>query len=351
VSVPKRYAAGLFLFLLLGLAATAFAQVNVSVSSPYSGANVSSSFTINAHATGSKTVTGWYIYADNKAVWHNPGPTGSITANISLATGSHTIRVRAWQSDGAFGDDFVKVNITSSGTTSNSSSSSTSSALPTPPSDAKVWSKIEDTTSNWSDCGTTACAGGASGSGNYWSAPFQTSPSLDGSSRQFYNGGSGWSNVLWIKKLGAQNSRSNFLWDFWVRFDSGAANNLWTAEYDLWQTVNGQEFMIGSQCNFGLGVWDIWNSASHHWLRTSIPCPRFTAGTWHHIQWYVQRVSRNQYRYRTLAVDGKAHTVNQTFYTNPINWQDNLGVQWQLDLNSSGVDAHEWIDNVKLTAW
>jgi hypothetical protein len=327
--------------------------VNVSVTSPYSGANVTSPFTINASASGSRQVTGWYIYADNSAVWHDPGPTSAISARVSLSTGSHLVRVRAWQSDGAWGDYVLSVNVTSVSTTSTdrSSSSTSRSPLPTPPSNAKVWSNLEDSTSDWSDCGATACAGGATGTSNYWSAPFQTSPSLDGSSREFYNGGSGWSNVLWIKKLGAQNSVSNFIWDFWVQFDSGAASHLWTAEYDLWQSVNQQEFMLGSQCNFGLGVWDIWNSSTNQWIRTSIPCHRFTAGTWHHIQWYVQRVSWNQYRYRTLVVDGNPYTVNQTFYTNPIGWADALGLQWQLDLDSSGVDAHEWIDKVKLTAW
>jgi hypothetical protein len=259
--------------------------------------------------------------------------------------------VRAWQSNGAWGDDLLTVNVLKVNTATDSSSTPTSTGLPTPPSNAKVWSKLEDSTTNWSDCGSTGCAGGANGTSNYWTAPFQGSPSLDGSSRQFYNGGSAWSNVLWIKKLGAQSWASNFLWDFWVQFDSGAANNLWTAEYDLWQSVNHKEFMIGSQCNFGLGVWDIWNAATNSWIRTSIPCKRFAPGTWHHIQWYVQRVSSNQYRYKTLVVDGVAYNLNQTFYANSTSWADSMGVQWQLDLNASGVDAHEWIDKVKLTIW
>jgi hypothetical protein len=349
VSVRQRYAAVFCLFLFLGAAQAALAQVNVSVSSPYSGANVTSPFTLYATATGSTQVTGWYVYADNTPAWNTAGPTSSIAARISLSAGAHQLRVRAWQSNGAWGDYVLNVNVAQ--VASSSASSGTSSGLPTPPSNAKVWSNLEDSTSGWSDCGTTACAGGASGTDNYWTAPFQGSPSLDGSSREFYNGGSAWSNVLWIKKLGAQNSVSNFLWDFYVQFDSGAANNLWTAEYDLWQSVNGQEFMIGSQCNFGLGVWDVWNSSTNTWVRTSIPCKRFAPGTWHHIQWYVQRVSGNQYRYKTLVVDGAAHNLSQTFYANASGWADCLGLQWQLDLNGSGVDAHEWIDKVKLTAW
>ena len=419
----------------LFFAAVSFAQVSVRISSPGNGATVSSSFTLNASASGSYPITGWYVYVDNSAAWHTPGPTGSISAPLSLGTGSHQLHVRAWQSNGAYGDAFATVTVgsnttsgvnvslqapttgastgstftvTASGSSPNGisgwaiyadnttywvgntysnslshsvtlgsgthtlyvrawdkggagygtsgtakfsvgSTSTSSTGLPTVPSTAKVWTKLEDTTDSWSDCSAN-CAGGQSTT-NYWMAPFQTSPSRDGSSRQFFNGGAAWANVLWIKKLGNQNQAHHFLWDFWVYFDSTTAANVWAAEYDLWQSVGGHEFMMGSQCDFGTGYWDTWNSSAGHWVQTSIPCKRFAGGTWHHIQWYMERVSSNQYRYNTLVVDGVSHAVNQTFYTNGVNWADSMGVQWQLDLSSNGYDAHEWVDQVKLSIW
>jgi hypothetical protein len=257
-----------------------------------------------------------------------------------MGSGSHSIHVRAWQSNGAFGDAYSSVNV---------GSSSATSGLPVPPTTAKVISQIEDTTNNWSSCST--CAGGASTTTNYWTAPFQSAPSRDGSSRQFYEGGTAWSNTLWIKKVGNQSAYKNFLWDFWVYFDPTTAANLWVAEYDLWQSVSGQEFMMGTQCNFGLGRWDVWNSAGGKWVGTGIPCARFSGNTWHHIQWYMQRVSGNQYKFVTLAVDGVSYPLNWTYYTTGVNWADDMGLQWQLDLSQTGGDAHEWVDQVKLTLW
>ncbi len=174
---------------------------------------------------------------------------------------------------------------------------------------------------------------------------------MDGSSMQFFNGGSAWANVLWYKPLGANNWASNFLWDFYVYFDSTTIANLHSAEYDLFQSINGVELMVGTQCNFGTGRWDTWNQASNKWVATTISCNRFAPGTWHHIQWYVQRVGSNQYKYVTLVVDGNSYAVNQTYYGNYQGWSDTLGVQWQLDLGGSGVDAHQWVDKVKLTIW
>ena len=422
---------------ILSFAAVGFAQVTVTVTSPSNGATVTSPMTLKAWASGSTGITGWYVYVDNSAAWHTSGPTASISPSISLSKGTHSVHVRAWQSNGAYGDRYLTVTagstststsgvnvslksptggtVSSTFTVSASASSpngisgwavyadnnklwsgdtysnsfsksfslgggshslyvrawdkggagygtsstaqitvgsgtntSSTSALPSVPSYAKVFTKLEDTSSDWSACSN--CAGGNSTS-NYWSAPYQGSPSRDGSSREFFNGGGPWANVLWIKKLGNQNSYHHFLWDFWVNFNSTAASSLWTAEYDLWQSVSGHEFMIGSQCNFGTGYWDTWNSASNHWVQTWVPCPRFSGNSWHHIQWYMERISSNQYRYDTLVVDGKAYKLNQVFYTNPVNWADAMGVQWQLDLGSNGYDAHEWIDQVKLSIW
>ena len=208
---------------------------------------------------------------------------------------------------------------------------------------------MQNTTDNWSNC--SDCAGGSL-AGTYWTAPFQTTPSMTGSSRQFYISGPAWSSALFYKKLGAHDSASHFLWDFWVYFDSASAAQTWSAEYDLWQSMGGQEFMIGSQCDFGDGEWDLWDSLNNKWIKDSgVPCPRFTPNAWHHIQWYLERVSSTQYKYVTLVVDGQAHTLNRTFTANPTNWGDNLGVQWQLDENSTGTALNEWVDKVTVTIW
>jgi hypothetical protein len=57
------------------------------------------------------------------------------------------------------------------------------------------------------------------------------------------------------------------------------------------------------------------------------------------------------YTYVTLVVDGKAYSVNQTFGAKHNGWHDNIGVQWQLDVNKSGAGYHEWVDKAKFTVW
>ncbi len=328
---------------------TAASAVTVTVSSPSSGATVGSSFTLQASASSSNIVTGWSVYIDGNRVYNTPGPTSSISPTINVNSGGHNVVVRAWDATGAFGDRTLSISVSSGRSSGDTGGSTvTSGALPTPPSSAMVFNHIEDM-SGFKSC-SADCAGGKSTS-SFWMAQHQGDPSMDGSSTALFNGGSAWANVLWYKSLGAQNFARNFLWDFYVRFDSNGAATLHTAEFDLYQAIGGFEFMIGSQCNFGNNCWDTWNQAGGYWVGTSIPCPRFSANSWHHIQWYMQRVSSSQYKYVTLVVDGRAYNLNQTQPGAYSGWGDTLGVQWQLDLGASGTDSKEWIDNVKLTIW
>ncbi len=321
---------------------TSSSGTSVTVLSPLNGASVSNPVTFQATATSPNGIAGWVIYIDNYNAYQVDNYSNSLTASVSVGGGSHSVYIRAWDRVSGFGTSpTFSINV-------GASTSTSTSGLPTPPSTATVFSNVEDM-SGFKSCSAN-CAGGNSTT-NYWMAQYQSSPSLDGSSVQFFNGGSAWANVLWYKPLGANNWASNFLWDFYVYYDSTTIANLHTAEFDLYQSINGIELMVGSQCNFGEGRWDVWNQTSNQWISTSIPCYRFSSGTWHHIQWYMQRVSSTQYKYVTLAVDGKSYSVNQTYSGNYQGWNDTLGVQWQLDLGAYGVDAHEWVDKIKLTIW
>lgn len=78
-------------------------------------------------------------------------------------------------------------------------------------------------------------------------AHFQTTPSRDGASTQFYVSSSQKnSDVLFWHKVGAQNAATRFTWDFWVYLDS-VSLGAQALEYDVFQYTGGTEYMFGSE--------------------------------------------------------------------------------------------------------
>jgi hypothetical protein len=307
---------------------------------------------VQATASSSHPITGWQVYLDGSDVFSSTAT--SINTTVAASQGTHQLIVRAWDSTGAYGSGTIETTVTAASTTTpppaTSASAPTVSGVPKPPSTAKVYAAIEQNTSSWASCDTPACAGG-NGGGSFYQDFNVTSPSMSGRSMEIYHDGSN-SNALWYHKVGAEDSVSNFLWDFYVQLDSASVNAAQALEYDAFQFVGGYNYMIGTECNYAAGVWDTWSEANGNWLHTTIPCKKFTANTWHHITWYMtNNHSNHTYTYKTLVVDGVVYNLNQTQTAKNLGWSDNLGVQWQLDVNSSGAGYHEWVDNATFTTW
>ena len=298
---------------------------------------------VDATAYTSSPITQWTVCLDDQPVYQTKSSATSISQGIDMAAGQHLLYARV--SDAKGDSNRSEVKLIQVGPPPPSSLS-----LPAPPANARVLTQMQNDKANWSIC--SDCAAGTNTTGNYWMQHYQKEPSLSGSSLEMYADGAQWTNVLFMDKiLGANsNSDSHFLWDFSVYHDPAAEGHFWSSEFDFWQIIGGKEFMIGSQCDFGDGYWSTWDSAGGRWVLNGIPCPHWTPG-WHHIQWYVERISSTQYRYDTLVVDGKAYGLNQTWTVNDTTWPDMIGVQYQLDQDTSGTPLHEWVDNVTLTMW
>lgn len=337
----KKYILGLAI-VCLSLSLTAAAAVSVTVTSPSNGAQISSPFNLIAYATSSYTITGWVVYLDGKSVY-SAGQTNSINTNISAAEGGHQLVTRAWDASGAYGSVSEQITISSGG------GGGGGGGLPSPPPGALVFNNIDDG-SGWQSCHDPGCAGG-SGMGAYWMAENQNPPSRDGASTEFFNSGV-WANALWWRHLGAHNNVRNFLWDFYFYVDGNSPSATQALEFDAFQFVNGYNYMIGTECDYGSGLWDTWDEGAGHWYHTSVGCPKFSPNTWHHVQMYLTtNISSHKYTYVTLVVDGDVHPINITRNAKYLGWSDNLGVQWQLDVNASGQGYHEWVDKVTLTVW
>jgi len=217
-----------------------------------------------------------------------------------------------------------------------------------------VFNNIDDDTRRdngtfgWGSC--SDCAGGALAS-SFTMTQGVASPSQDGGSTKFAMAGPAFANALWWEKLGPLNSAANFRWEFSVYFD-GTLSSAQTLEFDVFQFIAGQEFMFGTQCNYAQKVWNVWSQGNGKWFRINVPCNQFRPNTWHAVRWDLHRIG-NRVSYDALWIDGVAYNVNvqKPAGVTPPGWGDNLGVQYQLDLNGAGGSLNEWVDEVKLTAW
>jgi hypothetical protein len=168
---------------------------------------------------------------------------------------------------------------------------------------------------------------------------------------EVYNSGT-WANALWWQKLGSNPSVSNFVWDFDVQLDEASLTAGQALEFDVFQFLDGYNYMMGTECNYASGFWDLWDESNGHWRPTSTPCAKLQPGVWHHVQWYMQRTpGSSTYTFVTVAVDGVSYPMNKTYSAKNLGWEANTGVQYQLDVNASGRGYNEWVDNVKLAVW
>ena len=127
------------------------------------------------------------------------------------------------------------------------------------------------------------------------------------------------------------------------------------SELDLYATAKGQEFMMGSICNRPGNSWDTWNNATQEWIHnTNIPCDDIlTANAWHHITFYsTVDTSNNSYQYHVIRIDNVDYVLNQTQHAAATGWPNAIvGVQVQLDANSSGTGVNEYLESAQLYAW
>jgi hypothetical protein len=216
----------------------------------------------------------------------------------------------------------------------------------------KTFTNLDDSSvSSWGSCSN--CAGGQNLADIFWVAPFQTSPSRDGHSTELYiSAAKPFANVLFWRKIGAQDWSTHITWDFWVYLDN-ASLNAQALEYDAFQFVGGREYMFGTECVYPSGHWNVWNQQAGTWVQTSLACKRFTPNVWHHIVMQFHRTSDTMMHFDSVTLDGVLHTLNLAEGSGPLpsGWTDNVGVQWQMDTAGAPLTFSEWIDNVKLTVY
>jgi hypothetical protein len=311
---------------------TASSSGAVAVSSPANNATVSSPFQVVASAAAPRPIVAMIAYLDSQIAVDVNG--ASMNASVSAAPGTHSLVVHAWDNTGAVYAQSLTVTVSSGGSV---------------PPGATTKSQIQNM-SGWQDCTVCAGAGGDGPTASIAMVQFQKSPSLSGSAAKFSIGGSTpFSDGLWWKQLGADNSATNFQYDldFYLTNPQVAQ----ALEFDVNQGIGNFKFIFGSQCDLkGRGVWDIWNTLGAVWESTGIPCPVPAAFTWHHLTWQLRRTS-TQTVVVALTFDGVTHFLNRAYNAKPAGNDEELNVAFQIDMDSTPTPYSAWLDNVTLSYW
>jgi acid phosphatase len=86
--------------------------VTVTLTSPANGSTIPAgqSVTISATATSSRAITGWRAYA-NSVIVASGGSGSTFNAQVSLAAGTYSLVVRAWDTSGANGAQTVNITV------------------------------------------------------------------------------------------------------------------------------------------------------------------------------------------------------------------------------------------------
>jgi len=304
------------------------AFADVTVSSPSNGATVTSPVRIVASATSANPITAVRVYVDNVSVLLTVNP---IDAYIWMRPGAHFVVVQAWDSTGAVFKSPLNLTVADG-----------------PVRDLTGIEKMSGWQWCTKDLNGNVCASGI-GEATSWMAPYQTQPSLDGASSQFFVGGMPYSNALWWKTLGGSSDVSHFQFDFWVYLtEPGSPQSL---EFDMNQSFGGTRWVFGTQCDFNdSGKWDIWDGGEKVWVSTNLNAVRFTGNSWNHFIWNFERVG-NQVHYISLVINDVTYPVD-VYKSAESNWQiDEINAAVQLDVDFWGHSYSEWLDQVTVRAW
>ncbi len=344
-------------------------DVAIHLTTPSSGGSYATPARFTATATSSKTITGYVVYTNASGTYVNAYQNGKTTLDAwvilpltsSGGLQSQSVFVRGWNSSGFCGDSSTLA-ITASGT-----------HVPTALAGSNAFNNADDdqggdggVTLGWGKCGDPACSGGVNTATATYA--FGQLPEKDANGSILLNvAGSINANGLFWHKVGAQNSYSNFVWDFWFQLSNSTSNEAQAIEFDMYQSIAGKKYMFGTQCNYSSGLWQGWNDVTKIWVDArpntatdgtptgnTITCAKFSTGTWHHAQFFLERSYGGRLQYGNVTIDGVTTQWNITAPASNTSWADVLGINHQLDTNaafSGTATLQEWADEDNLIAW
>ena len=216
---------------------------------------------------------------------------------------------------------------------------------------SKIFPDIEDLP-GWGGCDVCSGPNAQGASIVYWLAQNQTSPSKDGSSTQYFVGGSTpYGSAMWWKQLGIYDTARHFTleMDYYFKDQTGPQ----AFEIDAAQSLNGKKFFFGTECDVRgtyKNTWLVNDYVNNKWIPTGIPCYGTTAGKWHHLKWEFERTTGGRTHFIAVTVDTVRKVVDRYFQAKTSSAHE-MNVAFQLDGNKYMTDFSVWVDNFSLTAW
>ena len=135
----------------------------------------------------------------------------------------------------------------------------------------------------------------------------QTTPSLDGTARQYYFTYANHGGEIYHVSFGSDTNATHFVYDTYVLFpDTSQVENV---EMDMNQVMSdGRTVIFGTQCASGSGTWEYTKitNGQPHWYPSNIACKPsdWTTNTWHHVQIASHRDDAGVVTYDWVIVDG-----------------------------------------------
>ena len=329
---------------VLALTLTVPALAGIVVNQPTSGVSVASPFKLSASAStcsSSSVVTMGYSFDSSSNTTVIKGQ--SIDTSVSSSTGSHTLHVKAWGSNGASCVTSISIDVTGSSTTSDSA-----------PATADVVSSIQ-ALSNWHWTHDTGGPGSSSGSSSIVS-----SPALYGNTRKFSSTFSNSGDERFSISFSDNTNAENLSYDAWVYLNS-SSSKIGNIEFDVNQVIaDGKTDLIGFQCDGYSGEWaynvnkGTASSPKPAWVsKSGTHCnPRsWTIDKWHHVQASFTRDSSGHVTYHSITFDGTVVPINVTAFVGAsLGWAPIVNTQFQLDGVGSGTIT-AYVDNLTIKMW
>jgi len=315
------------------------------VTAPVNGALVSSPFTLimSANTCSAQPVTAVGYSLDNST--DTPVFAGqTMNGPVSAPAGPHTLHVKVWGDQGA-------VCVTDVGFTVGVADE----VAAVVPSNAVKVSSIQ-TLGTW----VQIHDGGTPGTSSGWTGT-QSSPSLTGVAREFYNTFSYYGGERYSVQFADDNTSTNFFYDVWV-YIAGSSTGFSNLEFDMNQTMpNGQTAVMGFQCDTWNNTWDFAVNAgsptafNDTWGHSNAYCNahHWAPNTWHHVQiWYAHNDS-GWVTYHSVWLDGVQENINATAFSGyALGWGPAIVTNFQIDGASSGTSTGQvYLDELTVYRW